>query len=244
MRKLLNKFLPTALIAAGVPLVAQNACFKVTSVQPQAGQHPIVLLVATTGDYDAAAQKLFGDPAHWKITYKAENDKTYQDAMAKTVLFNAKSRTFSMAVTSNVIGDGRDYDWTATIDGVDPNCNAGSTSVSLPYPPSGGNLPQDNTFLRPVKPTETATLSLTGSFTAGGGIKPLYAIKEIGNIGAPNAIVSCPGCQSSPRKWTLTRASVPEMNPLGTERASTRIPSASAGHCGRSFPSSMVLSST
>jgi hypothetical protein len=57
--------------------------------------------------------------------------------------------------------------------------------AQFPYPPSGGNLPQDNTFLRPVQPTETATLSLTGSFTAGGGIKPLYAIKEIGNFGAP-----------------------------------------------------------
>lgn len=87
-----------------------------------------------------------------------------------------------MASDPAIKSDGRDLDWGVTVNRVDPNCNSGLSALALAYLPAGTTLAQDTSFFSPVAANQTATVSLTGSFTAGGGTKPIYAIKEVGNI--------------------------------------------------------------
>jgi hypothetical protein len=156
-------------------------------VHPQAGQHPVVLQLATNGDYTTSEQAKYGDPAKWTVCFKAAStDANWRSASVKTVTYDSHVQLLDLHLDSAtpIVTDGRDLYWT-----VDVGRTPGDCSQTVPAPfvwpdPNIGVLPKDQPFLRPVKPGETATMSLAGSFTAGGGTKPIYAIKEIGNIAA------------------------------------------------------------
>jgi hypothetical protein len=144
--------------------------------------------VATNGDYLPASQGIFGLPSHWTVYLKLEKDKSWLPATVSTIVYDPKFHALRLVLADlggAVSGELRNVQWAVTVAGVNPNCNAGSPEITLQYPNPPNTLPNDNRFLRPVKASETATLSLTGSFAAGGGSKPVYAIKEIGNFGAP-----------------------------------------------------------
>jgi hypothetical protein len=187
------------LLAAAIATASSQAkadtpvCFQPVSVQPQAHQDatlPVTLQLFTRGKYDTVAQAIYGDKAHWVVNYKTSKMKTWTaisvaDLNPKPLageIPTSPTLRVTLVIDPAITTDGRDMDWGITVTGVDPNCNAGLSALALAYPPAGTKLPQDTSFFSPVAANQTATVSLTGSFTAGGGAKPIYAIKEVGNI--------------------------------------------------------------
>ena len=191
-----TKKLALLIVLLGLHLSAWAAapvCFLPTQLAPQAHGDftlPVTLLVSTAGKYDQASQAFFGNKTHWSVNYKAPDAATWTrieieevspvPAAGSTPI--SPTLRFTLAKDPAITKDGRDLDWTVTISGVDPNCNNGSSALSITYPPPGTTLPQQARFFSPVTASQPATVSVTGSFSAGGGTKPIYAIKELGNI--------------------------------------------------------------
>jgi hypothetical protein len=185
-------FFVLGLLAAHISVIrADPVCFVPVLVAPQAHANyslPVTLLIYTKGKYDSASQALFGNKDHWTVYYKASNDTTWTRIPIEEVspkpgagpVVNSPTLRFKMAKDTAIKKDGRDLDWTVTLNGVSPDCNGGSSALSISY--SGTKLPQGDKFFSPVAANQTATVSLTGSFSAGGGTKPIYAIKGVGNI--------------------------------------------------------------